>query len=72
MRKRRFVLSLYITILGGTLCNRDSRASTYMHFCRLQSLAFSSIRRQPKRWLHTDEPLHLYAWKPRFRVGLSA
>ncbi|KAL0103383.1 hypothetical protein PUN28_017566 [Cardiocondyla obscurior] len=34
-------------------------------------LACSSIRRQPKRWFHTDESLYLNAWKPRFRVGLS-
>ncbi|KAL0100946.1 hypothetical protein PUN28_019377 [Cardiocondyla obscurior] len=32
----------------------------------------TSIRRQPKRWLHTDEPLYLDAWRPRFPVGLSA
>ncbi|KAL0121634.1 hypothetical protein PUN28_006861 [Cardiocondyla obscurior] len=35
-------------------------------------LACSSIRRQPKRWLHADEHLYLYGWKPRFRVGFSA
>ncbi|KAL0131806.1 hypothetical protein PUN28_002987 [Cardiocondyla obscurior] len=54
---------------GSAICAGDA---TKEQDRQCIGLACSSIRRQPKRWLHTDESLYLNAWKPRFRVGLSA
>ncbi|KAL0118418.1 hypothetical protein PUN28_009227 [Cardiocondyla obscurior] len=54
---------------GSAICAGDA---TKEQDRQCIGLACFSIRRQPKRWLHTDEPLYLNAWKPRFRVGFSA
>ncbi|KAL0122123.1 hypothetical protein PUN28_007118 [Cardiocondyla obscurior] len=42
---------------GATFCHRQN-FRTPLKLIQI-ALACSSIRRQPKRWLHTDEPLYL-------------